>query len=164
MTLPPPPLEPPICHLVNGLAPEFAAKLPHLLGDLIGQGWRPKLLETLRSDERQRWLYGFGRTWDDGRGVVTNAQNAHQSWHFYGLAVDLTDRRFEPGNEPKAFFDAVGKVARKYALMWGGTWKRPDSPHVQWWIDGMHTSPSPHAMDLMRQGGVEAVWKELKAI
>ena len=35
--------------------------------------------ETLRTDERQEFLYGFGRDYDDGRGIVTHSRAA-TSW------------------------------------------------------------------------------------
>jgi len=162
--LPPPPIEPPICHTVNGLAPGFAVKIPLLFADLMGDGWRPTLRETMRSDERQKWLYGFGRDYDDGRGIVTNAKNGQQSWHFYGLAVDIGDKRFEPGSEPERFWEALGKHASQRALTWGGSWRTADKPHVQFWCEGMHVSPSDHAAALLASGGVEAVWRELHAL
>lgn len=161
--LPLPPAEVPADHTVMGLAPAFLAKLQLLLADMVGKGFRPILRETTRSDERAAFLYGFGRDYDDGRGIVTNAPNALKTWHHYGLAADIGDRRYEGGSEPASFWVALGSCARDHGLTWGGDWHMKDLPHIQWNCEGMHVSPSDHAAALLASDGVEAVWRELHA-
>lgn len=161
--LPLPPSEVPACTLVDGLAPKFLDKLQAVCSALVAAGWQPVLRETTRSDERAAFLYGFGREYDDGRGIVTQAPNALKTWHHFGLAADLGDRRYEPGNEPEAFWLALSVAVAAHGLTWGGSWHFTDNPHVQWWCDGMHVSPSDHAAALLASGGVESVWRELHA-
>lgn len=56
------------------------------LEELKGQGLRLKLFEGWRAPSRQNWLYEQGRSREGKK--VTNAR-AWQSWHQYGLAVDV---------------------------------------------------------------------------
>ena len=157
------PPEPPVCRDVNGLAPKFRENLNRVLLLLGQEGWHPVLLETTRSDDRQAWLYGFGRDYDDGRGIVTHAASALKSWHGFALAADVGCAGHEDGSAPAAFYTALGKHAADCGLTWGGSWHMQDKPHVQWYCDGMHVTPSDHAADLLQSEGVEAVWKELHA-
>ncbi len=162
--LPPAPHEPSVISSTDGLAPKFRAAIASVLFDLDALGWRPVLRETVRSTERAAWLYGFGRAYDDGRGIVTNAPNALKTWHHYGLAVDIGDKRYPSGSELAQFFRDLGDVCLRRGLTWGGQWKMQDKPHVQWYCNGMHVSPSDHAAALLASGGVQAVWRELHAI
>lgn len=177
ITLPPPPPEPRAITSTDQLAPKFRTALAEVLMDLAHLGLRPIIRESFRTDERAAWLYGMGRTWDDGRHVVTEAPNGLRTWHRYGLAADVGDRRYEAGQEPTAFWDALDAAAMAHGLTSGRDWNRnniPDAqepgkhfcdlPHVQWWCEGMHVSPSDHAIALLQSGGVEAVWRNVGAI
>lgn len=161
--LPPPPPEPPPITTAVNLAPAFRRKLANVMLSLANLGWRPYLVETLRTTERAAWLYGMGRTWDDGRGIVTNAPNALKTWHHFALAADISERSHSPEHVPQAFHVDLGRIARGEGLTWGGDWSTRDYPHVQFHRDGMHVSPSDHAAALLARGGVEAVWAELHA-
>ena len=160
--LPLPPAEPSPIHSTEGLAPKFRDKLTDLVLALTNLGWMPILRETLRTDERAAFLYGFGRTWDDGRGIVTNAPNGLTTWHRYGLAADVGDRRYEPGQEPGHFWADLERCAIALGLTSGAEWKFCDKPHVQWGAP-MRASPSPEAAKLLAEGGVEAVWRAVDA-
>jgi hypothetical protein len=162
MKLPLPPREIPACSVVDGLAPKFLDKLQAVCTALVDAGWQPILRETTRSDERAAFLYGFGREYDDGRGVVTNAPNGLKTWHRFGLAADLGDRRYEPGSEPEGFWNALGAAASTHGLTWGGSWHFADKPHVQFGPP-MRVSPSDDAARLLAEGGVEAVWRAVGA-
>jgi hypothetical protein len=160
--LPHPPQEPPACTSSNGLAPLFLDKIQRVEARMTAKGWHITRRETWRSDERAAWLYGFGRTWDDGRGIVTYATNALKTWHHYWLAVDYGDSRYEPGNEPAHFWTDLEAVAAGEHLTCGGDWVMKDKPHVQWGPP-MRLAPSDHAAKLLASGGVEAVWKAVGA-
>lgn len=173
--LPPPPLEVQVCRDLDLLAPKFAAALHRVLMRLIAKDWHPKVLETHRTEERAKYLYGFGREYDDGRGIVTNVPTALKGWHGFGLAADIGDRRY-PDGAPAQFYADLRECAEAEGLTSGSDWDRDgipvpqdpdehfcDNPHVQWFCPGMHVSPSPHAAALLASGGVEAVWRELHA-
>lgn len=99
---------------------------------------------TLRTFAEQDALFAQGRT-KPGK-VVTNAKGG-QSYHNYGLAVDivlLVDRdkngSFEAASwETNVDFDGDGKhdwrevvdIFKRYGWEWGGDWKFSDKPHFQ---------------------------------
>ena len=157
-----PPAEPPRIAQLETCAPAFAEAVKSVLAAMYGAGWYGFVFESMRTDERQRWLYGFGREWDDGRGNVTNVPSAKTGWHFYGLAADIVQDDKTPWNAPPAFWRTLGDAAEAHGLKWGGRWKRVDLPHVQW--GKCRVSPSPRARMLYETGGLHAVWQEVGAL
>lgn len=147
------------------LAPAFRRALEAACDQVQRElGVRPRIFETLRTPERQRELYGFGRTWDEvpPRGIVTNSRDALDTWHGYGLAADVIHPTLLWA-APATFWSAIGEAARAHGLTWGGDWARfPDRPHVQW--GRCRRSPSERARNLRRIGGDAAVWREVVAL
>lgn len=162
MKLPKPPAEVPADTSLDGLAPKFRAKLALVLNRLGMQGHPPRIAETLRSKERVTFLHGFGRAYDDGRGVVTNASDALKTWHFYGLAADIVHAT-KGWDAPEDFWVALRDAAVAEGLTAGYDWKFQDKPHVQFGKP-MRDGPSGEAVALLNSGGVEAVWKAVGAV
>jgi hypothetical protein len=163
--LPSPPPEIPRVSALSGCAPLFRAAIMRVLAAVRAAGFDPVVYESLRSGERQRYLYGFGRQYDepgDPRGRVTNSSDFDETWHGFGLAVDIISESLKwSAGEP--FWRALGAAARDEGLVWGGDWPTfKDRPHVQWGAP-MRQSPSPRAARLFDRGGFEAVWKEVGA-
>lgn len=175
----PPTPEPPADTDLTKCAPKFLEKVWTLLHEHTRRSHDPIVFEGFRSDEREAWLFGLGRTYDipgDPRGIVTNATDGRDSWHRYGVAVDIISKKhgWDPGFQ---FYDDLRELALEVGLTSGADWNRngipvgldpaehlKDRPHVQWWIPGMHVSPSDHAWELLTSKGIEAVWKELRAV
>lgn len=157
--LPPPPVEVPVQRTSRGCAPAFVRKIEAMLAEL--NDGRELPFEWLRTPARQRFLYGFGRDYDDGRGIVTNAQTSLYSYHGFGLAVDIVEKDATPWSAPPTFWNRMGEAAEAHGLVWGGRWARADLPHVQWNTG----TPSPTTMDraLAEAGGIAAVWAKHKA-
>lgn len=152
----PVPLEVPAVTSLDGLAPQFRAAVEAVLSDM-GDA---KVSESLRSFARQSYLYGFGREYDDGRGIVTNAASHLTSWHGYGLAVDIIHQTLE-WNAGDHWFRLMADIAKGHGLDSGGDWHHPDKPHVQW--GKCKDSPSDEARRLYERGGVSAVWNAVGA-
>jgi peptidoglycan LD-endopeptidase CwlK len=150
------PREIPVERRLQVCAPAFARAVAAMLEDLKG-GLEEWAFETLRTEQRQSFLYGFGRNYDDGRGRVTNAKTALNSWHGFGLAVDVVEKDATPWNAPVSFWNDIGDAAERHGLKWGGRWTRPDLPHVQW--GRCPASPGPNDRALLKASGMEAVWK-----
>lgn len=157
-TVPP---EVPVQRSLTLCAPKFASAVTALVAHLNG-GLTEMVFETLRTEARQTFLYGFGRDYDDGRGKVTNARSALYSWHGFGLAVDVVEKDATPWNAPPTFWNAIGDAADATGLTWGGRWSKPDLPHVQW--GGCPASPSDADRALFASGGMEAVWRKYGAV
>jgi peptidoglycan L-alanyl-D-glutamate endopeptidase CwlK len=99
---------------------------------------------TLRTFAEQDALFAQGRTKPGA--VVTKAKGG-QSYHNYGLAIDivlLVDKdkngTFEAASwDLKTDFDGDGKsdwqeivtIFKRYGYEWGGDWKFNDAPHFQ---------------------------------
>jgi peptidoglycan LD-endopeptidase CwlK len=151
-----PPPEIPVDRSLDSLAPQFRAAVEAVLAEL-GDA---KVSEGMRTFERQSFLYGFGREYDDGRGIVTNAATNLLSWHGYGLAVDVVHQTKE-WDAGDAWFRLLGDVAKAHGCHWGGDWHHPDKPHIQW--GKCKDSPSDEARSLYEGAGVEAVWDAVGA-
>lgn len=171
-TIPP---EPASINSLDVLAPKFRAKVDQVLDGLRARGWAGACAkETQRTNERAVWLYGFGRDYDDDRGIVTNVPNAFSGWHFFCLATDFGLKGRD--GAPQKFYQDVFELCEAEGLTSGQDWNHNDipdtqepgkhfcdNPHAQWWIEGMHVSPTPHAKELYDQGGLQAVWQALGA-
>jgi hypothetical protein len=151
-TVPP---EVPRIYTLDDLNPSFRADVEAILAEISHE----RVFETLRTDERQAFLYGFGRLYDDGRGPVTKAATARDGWHMYGLAVDIVENDATPWVAPMAFWQSLGLAAEKRGCVWGGRWKRVDLPHVQ--KGGIPKSPGPRQWDAYLRGGLPQVWADL---
>lgn len=169
--LPAPPAEVPVIRSLDALAPRFRAALEAVLRDVTAWGFDPMVFETMRSDARQQFLYGFGRRYDDGRGVVTHSETALDTWHHYGLAADVVSRSRLWAPDP-FFWEALALAARRHGLRSGADWNNNgrsdderfvDRPHLQWGAP-MRRSPSTTAARLLREGGLERVWREVGAL
>lgn len=161
MTLPKPPAEVPVCRELSVLAPRFRLALGRALAEMHRLGFDPVVAETLRTPERQRFLYGFGRKYDDGRGIVTQVPTADLSWHGYGLAVDVISRAHAWG-APPAFWTTLRAAVEHEGLVSGAAWAMRDLPHVQWGAP-MRRSPSPRAAVLRDTQGLDALWRDVGA-
>lgn len=99
---------------------------------------------TLRTFAEQNDLYAQGRT-KSGK-IVTNAKGG-QSYHNYGLAIDIVLLKDTDGNgtfdtaswETNVDFDGDGvadwrevvNIFKRYGWEWGGEWRFKDDPHFQ---------------------------------
>lgn len=116
---------------------------------------------TLRTFAEQDALYAQGRTKPGAR--VTNAKGG-QSYHNYGLAIDIVLLKDTDGNgtfetaswETNVDFDGDGKadwieiveIFKRYGWEWGGNWRFTDKPHFQktlgFSISTLQTMPRPN--------------------
>lgn len=160
-TVPP---EVPVQRSLDICAPKFRAAVEAMMADLARDYPERKgfAFETLRTPERQAFLYGFGRDYDDGRGKVTNSATCFNSWHGFGLAVDVVEKDATPWDAPMSFWTAIGEAAERNGLTWGGRWRSPDLPHVQW--GKCRVSPSERSRALYDAGGLQAVWRAVGAL
>jgi peptidoglycan L-alanyl-D-glutamate endopeptidase CwlK len=154
--LPAPERDVPACRDPRVLAPQMQVALAALLVDVP----EARVVETLRTPERQSFLYGFGRDYDDGRGIVTQAPTQLLSWHGFALAADVVHRSL--GWDVRAsWFLHLGTVAESHGLAWGGRWRHPDLPHLQW--GRCPATPTAEDRRLAVHEGLPAVWRKYGA-
>lgn len=156
------PPEPPPSRELAPLPDGFEQRLRGMLADMEAHGAHAVVREARRSAERQAWLYGFGRTYDDGRGIVTNVASPLYGWHFFLLAADVVDRELED-KAPPSYWKLQRAMAEANGLESGMSWPHfTDPPHVQ--FAGMKHSPSWRARALYASGGLYAVHKAVGAL
>lgn len=145
------------------LAPKFAQALLSALAACKAAGFDAMVYEACRSQELQALYYARGRTIIPPPKPVTNAPSCFQSWHGYGLAVDVVDRtKFWKPVGGEQWFKKVAAIIKQHDCSWGGDWKHPDTPHFQWHL--CKPSPSLEAQKLVLAQGRMAVWKAVQAI
>ena len=123
------------------LHPDLVAKLTRVFAAMHALGYPMRLIEGVRSAERQQALYAQGRT-KPGK-IVTNCDGVvkksnHQAKDDgFGHAVDCAflDDPHTPRDETydeSMPWNAYGALAEAVGLAWGGRWKDPyDRPHVE---------------------------------
>lgn len=154
--------EPPRVDTLGLLAPKFREAIERVLVDMRDLGHGVRVFETLRTDARQAYLYGFGRDYDDGRGPVTKVPSARGGWHFYGLAADIVEDDASPWKAPNAFWQDLGRCGERHGLTWGGRWKMLDLPHLQW--GKCRVSPPRHLQYTVDMpNGLEEIWRQVGA-
>ncbi len=134
--------------------PQARELFRRVLAELREAGYPICVVEVYRSPERQRMLYAQGRSdamlkakgyteseiasirkmgYTADKPVVTQKMSA--GMHAKGRAMDcaFVVAGKLTWNVPESWWDAYGRVAKKYGLIWGGDWKSfPDRPHVEY--------------------------------
>ena len=143
------------------LAPRFKAAVERAVAACNENQLDAFVFETYRSPELQASYFARGRTEIPPNATVTNALSNLDSWHGYGLAVDVVSRK-QGWDQPGEWFAQVAEHFRANGCRWGGEWKMKDLPHFQWGL--CKPSPSPRAHELFALGGKRAVWEAVDAL
>lgn len=93
------------------LNPELARRLRRVFAAMEAKGYDPMLFEGLRTQERQRWLYGIGRTHRKWQKPVTWTL---KSKHLVGKAADIVSKK-RLWNWPE-FYKELRQQAKEYGL------------------------------------------------
>lgn len=110
-------------------------------------GIEPAVIETIRTPERQEWLYGSGRpdypeygrpgpiltsaTAENGRHVASSGQG--RAWDFWFLrpAHVLPEHYAGWVWSDEAPWAAAGSIGAALGLVWGGSWQSRDLGHLE---------------------------------
>lgn len=147
-------------HDLGTLAPLFRGAVLAAIADCEDAGLDPYVYETYRSAELQTLYYARGRTIIPPERTVTNARSNLQSWHGFGLAVDVISRRYH-WDRPMRWFADVAAHFQAHGCRWGGSWKSPDPPHMQHGL--CKPSPSDRAREILATSGIGEVWRVVGA-
>ena len=134
------------------LYPPFYAALSALLRDASDQGADFYAISGFRTYGEQMALWQQGRV---AKGPIVTHAKGGESTHNFGIAVDLCrdgvlDRRgLQPDYAPESY-EILRELAPAYGLLWGGSWKFPDRPHVQMphWVTARDLEPLRHCYEL----------------
>lgn len=114
---------------VNKLHPKARAAFKMFIDDAERElNITLRISQGLRTIAEQNALYAQGRTVKGS--IVTNAKGG-QSYHNFGLAVDLVQLK---DNAVNWSFDysQLQPIAARYGIVWGGTFKSLiDKPHFE---------------------------------
>lgn len=110
---------------LGALVPYVAERVERILERMRARGFDPMVFETHRSQERQNWLYGIGRTHDFHRKPVTWTKTG--SKHLVGKAADIISRK-DFWNAPPAFWIALRQEANKEGMHV----LRAEKCHIEW--------------------------------
>ena len=146
---------------VAELAPLFRSAVERALAQCSARGLDAYVYEAYRTPELQAEYYARGRTKRPPFATVTNAPDNLNSWHGYGLAVDVISRS-QQWSAGRDWFAEVAEVFKANECRWGGDWKQADLPHFQWHL--CMASPSAEARRLITTQGVLAVWRAVRAV
>ena len=111
------------------LRPLVQRKADQMVAAFQAAGMPIRIVEGVRSCERQDALYAQGRTKPGN--IVTNAR-CGDSYHQYGVAVDFVFRK-EGYGATKEQWELLGRVGEALGFEWGGRWKSGfvDRPHFE---------------------------------
>lgn len=104
-------------------------------------GLTPRISQGLRTIQEQNELYAQGRT---KKGNIVTKAKGGESWHNYGLAIDLCFINSD-GSIDFNVSDKVGNKAKEFKLEWGAKWSFPDKPHFQ--LEGLPSTPKQWSTD-----------------
>lgn len=118
------------CRDINKLNPKAKLACEYLLKACKEKGLNIIVTETLRTTERQQYLYAQGRTRPGN--TVTNCDGVKKkSIHQFGNAFDVC-QNIKGKEYDEKILNQVGKLGEQIGLEWGGSWKSfKDSPHFQ---------------------------------
>jgi hypothetical protein len=138
---------------------DFANRVRDTIERARREGMDMQTDRVYRSIAEQDALYAQGRTAPGNR--VTNARGG-QSWHNYGLGADVvfSTPTGQPSWPENGNWTRYGQIAQDNGLTWGGNWRNPDRPHVEYHPGFGAGDAGQFARDV-RQGGLEAAWDRM---
>ena len=106
----------------------FLQRLLDMIAGLNNENFFFKASQGYRSFPVQDDLFAKGRT---APGPIVTQARGGESAHNFGLAVDFVRIIDGAASWKNEDYDILGFAAAEYGLVWGGSWTRPDRPHIQ---------------------------------
>ena len=148
-------------HLLDDASvhPGLADRVRETLVRTREEGMSMQVNQAYRPVVAQDRLYAQGRT-EPGE-IVTRARGG-QSWHNYGLAADVvfSTPQGQPDWPEEGNWTRYGEIAAGHGLSWGGAWRSPDRPHVEY-HPGFGAGDARGLVEAYRRGGLEGVWDRM---
>ncbi len=137
---------------VSLLYPVFASLVQAAILEASANGLRCAIFEGFRTPARQEWLYAKGR-FGSSEKIVTNA-TARNSWHQYGLAVDIVFKDVKGAWTWEGNWDMLEKIMVSYGIE-----KGPKFEHAHFELTGGLTTVV--AKGVAQSLGLQRVWLEV---
>lgn len=145
---------------LSELAPRFAQAVEAALEECRARGLDAFVYEASRTAEGQDAYDALAEQTPSRNCTAGTARSGQESWHMYGLAVDIASR-LSHWDFSDAWIERVASVFKAHGCDWGGDWETRDTAHFQW--GRCRRSPSREARALLESGGLAAVWREVAA-
>lgn len=138
---------------------DFADRVKDTLVRARQEGMAMQMDLVYRTFAHQDQLYAQGRTEPGQR--VTGARGG-QSWHNYGLGADVvfSTPQGQPSWPENGNWTRYGEIAEDQGLTWGGRWRSPDRPHVEY-HPGFGASDAGGFVNTHSRDGLEGVWDRM---
>jgi len=138
---------------------DFADRVKDTLVRARQEGMAMQMDLVYRTFAHQDQLYAQGRTAPGAR--VTNARGG-QSWHNYGLGADVvfSTANGQPSWPENGNWTRYGEIAESQGLTWGGRWRSPDRPHVEY-HPGFGAGDAGGFVNTHNRDGLEGVWDRM---
>lgn len=138
-TIPKPSSDPITLDRIQTIHPDLRQELSEIYQEILERGVSIRFAQVYRTFAQQEALYAKGRTAPGNK--VTNAR-AGQSYHNYGLAVDIVllspggkvswDMKLDVDGDGMSDWSEVVHVFKSYGWSWGGDWRSfKDYPHFE---------------------------------
>lgn len=114
------------CRDINELTQNAKIACELFLKKCKEKGLNVLITETYRSQERQDYLFEQGRT-RPGNVVTWTHNSRHTSRRAWDICKNVKGHEYDDS----AFFKACGEIAKSLGIIWGGSWKTPDTPHFE---------------------------------
>ncbi len=139
--------------------PDFVALINGMIGQLRGEGYDVRLIAGFRSFAEQQQRFEQGRSTP---GKVLTDVDAGQSWHNYGLAVDIVlnddDGRPAWPEDSAIFWQRLGDVTKAHGAVWGGLFGYP--AHVEYHPQ-FERGEAEMLIEDFESHGLEAIWERI---
>ena len=114
---------------IKTLHPSVRELVRDFINEAERQGIKLRVTSALRTHADQAKLYAKGRT--EPGNVVTWAEPG-ESYHNYGLAVDVVEIRDGAAIWNNEKWPQIGQMGKSFGFEWGGDWQgKIDKPHFQ---------------------------------
>jgi peptidoglycan LD-endopeptidase CwlK len=115
---------------ISKLHPAIRERARSFIAAAAQQGIFLRITDGVRTFDEQSALYAKGRT--EPGSIVTNA-NAGESYHNYGLAIDVVEIKDGKGLYENPNWDKIAAIGKSFGFKWGGDFKSiRDLPHFEY--------------------------------
>lgn len=122
---------------LTGVHHDLSHRLTFVYEEMVKLGFVMFVVEGVRTNERQAYLYSLGRsrpgqivTYKDGERFRSNHQ-PHPDGMGYAVDSAFTPKEIKDPFSHRWPWEKFGELVESTGLLWGGRWKMVDLPHSE---------------------------------